>query len=214
MTEVEQMDEKLIDDKIIPDDNGQKENDSKDDDETFDFENLRLSQNFSEMAGVKKAIINIPVRKPNRQEFIRVRPGEAWRFETAVLELKEERETYLVDKTLWPILANEIVPKVLFTVIGRYNNLTLWPVRLPGEDGRIDQWNRSALEAAQLAQEHWIRLSANMSLGAYEVYIAQSEIPEPEWPEMSFNEILKVAFKDNFIQTTDHPVIQRLQGLI
>jgi hypothetical protein len=154
--------------------------------DSFDFDKLRLSQNFSELVGVKKAILTIPVRKPNRHEFIWVRPGEEWRFETALLELKEERETYLVDKTLWPILTNEIVPKVLFTVISRQNILSLWPVRLPGEDGRIDQWNRSALEAAELAQHNWIRLSSNMSLGAYEVHIAEADFPEPEWPEISF----------------------------
>jgi hypothetical protein len=206
-------DKKANDDKVVPNDNDQKENESNDD-EAFDFDNLRLSQNFSELAGVKKAIIHIDVGRPNRQEFFRVRPGEAWRFETAILELKSERETYLVDKALWPVLANEIIPKVLFTVIDRYGNLSLWPVRFPDEDGRKNKWNRSAYEAALLAQKHWIRLSSNMSEGAYEVYMAQSEIPEPEWPEMSLNEILKVAFKDKIIQTPDHPVIQRLQGLI
>ena len=72
-----------------------EKNNKANDDEIFDFENLRLTQNFSELAGVKKAIITIQVRKPNRQEFIRVRPGEDWRFQTAVLELKEEREIYL-----------------------------------------------------------------------------------------------------------------------
>jgi hypothetical protein len=30
--------------------------------------------------------------------------------------------------------------------------LTLWPIRRPGEDGRVDQWNASALEAAEMAQ--------------------------------------------------------------
>jgi hypothetical protein len=182
--------------------------------DSFDFDKLRLSQNFSELSGVKKATLTIPVRRPNRHEFIWVRPGEEWRFATAVLELKEERETYLVDTTLWPILANEIVPKVLFTVINRQNVLSIWPVRLPGEDGGLDRWNRSALEAAELAQKHWIRLASNMSLGAYEVHIAESDFPEPEWPEISFKKILQIAFKDNFIQTPDHSVVQRLRGLL
>ena len=182
--------------------------------DSFDFDGLRLPQDFSELADVKKAIITVPVRKPNRHEFVWVRSGEEWRFETAVLELKEERETYLVDKTLWPVLANEIVPKVLLTVINRQNVLSIWPVRLPGEDGGLDRWNRSALEAVKLAQKHWIRLVSNMSLGAYEVHIAESDFPEPEWPEISFKKILQIAFKDNFIQTPDHPVVQRLRGLL
>ena len=64
---------------------------------------------------MKKALLAVPVRKPNKQEFVRVHPDEAYRLETAVLELKEERETYLVERALWDELAGEIVPKVLFT---------------------------------------------------------------------------------------------------
>jgi len=52
-----------------------------------------------------------------------------------------------------------------------------------------------------------------MSLGAYEVYRAiRDDLPEPIWPEKSFNEILKIAFQDKYIQTLDHPVIRRLKG--
>ncbi len=178
----------------------------------FDPKRLRLSQNFAESVGVKKALLTVPVRKPGRQDFVRVHPDESYRLETAVLELKEERETYLVDPDIWHELPGEIVPKVLFTTINRQNVLTLWPIRLPGEDGRHDEWNRSALEAAEMAQKRWIRVAANMALGAYEVYEAVSNLPEPEWPEVEFKEILRIGFKDHFITSLDHPVVRRLQG--
>ncbi len=178
----------------------------------FDPARLRLSQNFAESVGVKKALLTVPVRKPGRQDFVRVHPDESYRLETAVLELKEERETYLVDPSMWHELPGEIVPKVLFTTINRQNVLTLWPIRLPGEDGRHDEWNRSALEAAEMAQKCWIRVAANMGLGAYEVYEAVSNLPEPEWPEVEFQEILRIGFKDRFITSLDHPVVRRLQG--
>jgi hypothetical protein len=118
----------------------------------------------------------------------------------------------LVAQELWPELPGEIIAKVLFTTITRQGVLTLWPVRLPGEDGRHDEWNRSALEAAEMAQERWIRVVANMSLGANEVYEAVGSLPEPEWPEVGFQEILRIAFKDHFINSLDHPVVRRLRG--
>lgn len=180
----------------------------------FDLGNLRLSQDFAATLGVRKALLTVPVRKPNRQEFIRVHPDEDWRLETVILELKEERESYLVDRNLWGELPGELIPKVLFTVINRQGVLTLWPIRLPGEDGRHDAWNRSALEAAGMAQEQWIRIAANMSLGAYEVYPATGTIREPEWPDAAFREILRLAFKDRFIDSLDHPVVRRLRGEI
>ncbi len=178
----------------------------------FDPSHLRLSQNFGELVGVKKALLTVPVRKPSRQDFIRVHPGEDYRLETAVLELKDERESYLVDPTLWPELPGEIVCKVLFTTINRQGVLMLWPIRLPGEDGRHDEWNRSALEAAHMAQSRWVRVASNTSLGAYEVFEATGALPDPPWPDISFQEILKVAFKGRYIAELEHPVIRRLRG--
>ena len=86
------------------------------------------------------------------------------------------------------------------------------PVRLPREDGRLDEWNRSALEAADMARERWVRVAANMSLGAYEVYEAAGSIPDPDWPDVTFRALLEIAFKGRFIQNLDHPVIHRLRG--
>jgi len=80
--------------------------------EIFDLSKLALPQDFSEFAGVKKILTTVPVKKPNRQDFIRVHSGEDWSFQTAVLELKEERETYLVHADLWHELPGEIIPKV------------------------------------------------------------------------------------------------------
>ena len=131
-----------------------------------------------------------------------------------MLELKEERETYLVKPELWSALHGELVSKSLILTINRQKVLTLWPVRLPGEDGKIDNWNASAAEAASMAQKKWIRVSSNMALGAYDVFEATGEISDPEWPDMYMDEILKIAFKDHYIDSLDHPVIKRLQGLL
>ena len=182
------------------------------DDDRFNLEKLKLSQDFAQTAGVKREIITIPVRKPHRQLFVRVHPDESWRLETAVLVVKEDRETYLVDRALWTELPGEIVPTVLFTAISRQGVVFLWPIRLPGEDGRHDAWSRSALEAAQLATKQWIRVAANMHLGAYEVFVATGDLPSPEWPEISFQALLQIAFRDKFVQSLDHPVIQGLRG--
>jgi len=178
----------------------------------FDLAGLRLSQNFHETLGVKKAIVTVPVRKPGRQDFIRVQSDPAFRLETSLLNLKEERDVYLVSRELWSPLAGEITPMVLVTVANRQKVVSLWPIRLPGADGRLDDWNASALEAAHRAQGKWVRVMANMSLVAYDVFEATGDIPEPEWPELNFEELLRIAFKGRFIDTLDHPVVQRLGG--
>ena len=180
----------------------------------FDPASLRLDQSFAESAGVKKLITTVPVRKPNPQDFIRVRSGEDWRVQTAVIELKEDRETYLVSKEMWSELPGQIIPVSLFTAINRQGVPFLWPVKLPRDDGRWNEWNRSALEATEHATTHWIRIAANMSLGAYEIYEATGNLPEPEWPDLEFDKILEIAFRDRFVTAPDHPVVKRFQGAI
>ena len=176
----------------------------------FDIESLRLSQGFHESAGVKKIITTVPIRKPNRHEFVRTHPDKDYRLETAVLELKEERETYVVNSSLWQELPGEIKPTLLMTTISRQNVLTIWPIKLP--DGRINAWHESAIQAAKLAESKWIRVAANMSMGAYDLYEASADIPDPVWPEISFQNILELAFKDYFIKDINHPVLNRLRG--
>jgi hypothetical protein len=180
--------------------------------DAFDLERLRLSQNFADDLGVKKALVTVPVRKPARQSFIRVHPDEAYRLQTAILELKEDRETFLVDPTLWPELGGEITPVELFTAVTRNGDVFLWPVKLPGPDGRSSDWHRSAFEIAGMAMTRWLRVQANMGLGAYEALVAQENLSDPQWPEASFRELLAIAFKDRFITDLDHPVVRKLRG--
>jgi hypothetical protein len=182
-------------------------------DDPFSPERLRLSQDFGAAAGVRKLLTTVPVRKPSREWFVRTHPDEAYRLQTAVLELKEDREVYLVDRPLWAALATEATfsPRLLVVAINRQGVLFVWPVRLPGPDGKIDDWSRSALEAVNLARESWVRVSANMSLGAYDLAVASHQTA-PEWPDLSMGEILKVAFRDRFIRDPDHPVLRRLRG--
>jgi len=133
-------------------------------------------------------------------------------METAVLEHHEDRETYLVDSSLWPQIRSEIIPKVLYTAITRQDTLFIWPVRLEASDGRLDTWNRSAHLAAREAKKGWVRMTSNRERGAYDVLLPEAHYPDPEWPRMTFEEILRIAFRDHFIRDLDHPVIKRLQG--
>lgn len=180
----------------------------------IDLNSLKLSQDFNLDVGIKKELITVPVRKPDKQWFIQVHPNEEYSLSTAVLELKEDNETYIVDPSLWTELQAEIIPKKLLCCINMQGNVFLWPIRLPGLDGKLDDWNRSALEAAQHATGTWCRVMSNRSLGTYEVLKAMSEGPEPKWTEKSFSEIFNIAFKGKFITSMDHIVVKKLRGLL
>jgi hypothetical protein len=176
---------------------------------------LRLSQSFAGTVGVKKLLTTVPVRKPNRQDFVRVHPDPAYRLApAAIIELKEDRETYLVHPAIAQQLPGEFSVVALNTAINRQGVLQLWPVKLPGPDGKHNEWHRSAAEAAERAMEKWVRVAANTSLGAYETIEAGGNLSEPEWPNISLEEILKIAFRDRYVDDVGHPLLQKLRGLV
>lgn len=183
----------------------------------FDPASLRLANSFLLAGSVQKALLSVPVRKPDKAWFVRAHPDEAYRLQTAVIELKEDRETYLVSPALRPTLAAEATfkPKLLVTAMNRAGTVFLWELNLPRADGRTDLWSRTALEAVELATKGWVRIAANLDLGAYDVYEATGLLSEPDWPSVpSFRELLRIAFKDRFIDGPDHAVLRRLRGEI
>lgn len=181
-----------------------------------DISKLRLNQNSLNNVAVKKVLTTLRVEKPNKEAFIRTHPNADYWIETQIIELKTDREIYLVSPDLWPELEGEptFTKKVLITSIDRQGVIFIWPIKLPDSNGKLDDWNKSALEGANLAKDYWVRVKANMSLGAYDIDQAIADWGNPEWPEMPFNEMLKIAFKDKFIDSFDHPVLRRLRGEI
>jgi hypothetical protein len=178
----------------------------------FDIASLRLNPSFLETAGVKKLVTTVPARRPSPQDFVRVHPDPAYRENFAVIDLKDDRENFLVRPEVLPELLGEVTFKTIFTAINRQGIVFLWPVRLPAPDNRKTDWPRSAREAAEMAMTRWIRMKANMSLGAYEISVAESVIADPVWPELSFYELLSIAYRDRMIMSLDHPVVKRLRG--
>jgi hypothetical protein len=180
----------------------------------FDLGRFRLRQDFTSMTAVTKVLTNVPVKKPQRQMFIYVRPGEAWRADVAMIELKEDREFYLVDPAVAPFLVGEWVPYTLFTYALRGGSVALWPVRLPGEDGKDNDWWAGAREIATRHSGAWVRVQANMELGTYDLFEAGGDFGAPEWPDSDFGSLLEIAFakRKRIVVSEDHIVVRKLRG--
>ena len=123
-------------------------------DDPFDPAALRLDQSYADTVGVKKLLTTVPVRKPNRQDFVRVHPDPAFRLTpAAIIEVKEDREVYLVPPGMAQQLPGEFSVATLYLTINRQGVVHLWPVKLPGLDGKHNEWHRSAAEAAERAMK-------------------------------------------------------------
>lgn len=177
---------------------------------------LKMDVGFGNGLPERKETNIILVRKPDKQVYIRVHPDPLWQLRTAVLEIKSDNEMYLVASELWEELRNEIKPKIIISAITRQDTFFLWPIALPNESGWLDPWSRSAVECAKKAQDQWVRVQSNKDAGVYEVNIAENQdsFPEPVWPVIGFEKLLMTAFKDHYIDSINHPVVQRLRGVL
>ncbi len=163
--------------------------------------------------GVTKEMIVCPVRKPNRQEFVRVHPADEYKLRTSILELKQESETYLVMPGVAAVMPGETRLVTLRLTVSRQGAVFLWPVPEPGLDGRVNSWHASARSAAAKAEENWVKVVANMAQGGYDLFVASGVLGTPAWPDKPLGEILSIAFGENFIiRDVGHPVIKRLLG--
>jgi hypothetical protein len=164
--------------------------------------------------GAVTRVRQILVGRPNPQTFFRVHPDPAYRRAFKMVEIKDDREDYIVMPAFEAELPGEILVKMIYTTMDRHGTIRLWPYRLPHEDDRKSmRWFTSAHEAAETAMKRWVRLKANMHDGAYECILAESEILEPAWGELTpFSDLLTRAFGNRVIDRIDHPAIKHLRG--
>ncbi len=70
------------------------------------------------------------------------------------------------------------------------------------------------MEAASNAELEWTKIQANKNIGAYEILFAEGDLEDPEWPELSLDELLEIAFKNKIINRPDHLVLLQLRGAV
>jgi hypothetical protein len=188
----------------------------------FDIERARVPQDFSESAAVKRHLVEVMVDKPSSEWYVRTRAEADFRLTSRLLRIKEGgtmRGFYWIhpDAIDGLVAIRAVAQKIntywLFTGISLSGRVFLWPIAGPGPKGEMNSWHAAALEAAQLAQTEWIRVEADMARGGYDVLKAEAKMPEPNWPDKSLQELIKLGFRHRLIDTPDHPVIRKLRGL-
>lgn len=175
---------------------------------------LRLDKlAYGESFSVKKQLVTVPVKKPNKGTFFRIRDGEEWQFAALILEHKEDNESYIVTREIAELVPGMVRAILLYLAVDRKGNPQLVPVPLPDESGRRNIWHESLLQAINLAKENWVRVVANMQAGCNDVMVAQNVPDQPHWPEQSIEQLVEIAFRGKVITDVNHPLIQGLLGL-
>jgi hypothetical protein len=162
---------------------------------------------------VKRELLHVPVGKPHKKRFFRVCPGEQWKRDFGILAVPEENGVgdvlYLVSGELAQEYEEELKFVTLRVYVYKSEHAGLWPLRKP--NGPSDEWARTAIAAARIAEAEWTRLIPGH--GGYEAARPVNPISlEPKWPKKSFAELIKIGFQDRIIREHDHPVLRDLRG--
>jgi hypothetical protein len=189
---------------------GPEDFESKPMSQTTNLRDLRLSQDFENMTDVTKIVTSVSIGKPGPQTFFRVRPDEQAIY--PVFEKKQDfkSEFFIVDTKAVPELASEVAPRLIVPVITRDGNLFVWPLRMGTPEKEADLAARSAYAAMQKAKSSWVRLKWKGR--EFECSVAKGDLPEPEWPDITFDEMLDLAFAGQVIDSANHPVVRALNG--
>jgi hypothetical protein len=183
-----------------------------------DLEAIRLSSEETVGLGSKKILTTVPVRRPRKQEFFRSHPDSGMTLAAMLFTDEEDSEAYFVapDMRSAGILASTVKPTLLQLAMLRTGQIFIWPLTLPStEGGGGRSWHESALKAKELSKTKWIRVVADRAISGYQPFAAEGELAEPEWPtDLTFNEILEIAFADKIIFSEDHPAVRKLRGLM
>jgi len=189
----------------------------------FDAENLRLPADFFVTGGAANPKPkNVQVRKPHNQEWIRVRKEAAYRGNFGTILLRDDREFYLLAPKITKDMRGHrhLKTVTLYTTYSRLSAKTfLWPIGIvgqPGQNKRTENWYRTGHEAAEAAMDQLVNVWADLEGGGYEWQPSENKEAntKPEWPELTFNELLQIAFQRTgcFVEDFDHDVFKKLKA--
>ena len=169
-----------------------------------------------EKMAVEDVVMDIRFSKPVTRQYFRTRPGELGVSSHIYAFIEDSydnaRTIYLVARDVFEQYRSECFLANLVTCINRQGSLFLWPLRID-KGKRVNSWNRSAREAAIMAEKYWMAKRPNQpGVNFYNFKRALGNLDEPKWPDKKFEEIIEIAIRNYFINDSNHPVMQAILG--
>jgi hypothetical protein len=151
----------------------------------------------------------VPVRTPDRQWWFRCHRDPAMSVPVDLLIIRSgpDEGTYFLhpDVEFPDELAQCIVPAMLTRSI-THDGVEFFFLAKHSDKSPKQSTRRCVNEA----RNSWIQMKWNPTTKAYDFQYARQLRREPEWSDKSLDELLEMAFGDNYITRVDHEVVNRL----
>jgi hypothetical protein len=170
-----------------------------------------LEVSSTEVIAAKEVVTTILVRRPKKNEFVRVQETT---FTTFLYQDVDEGAYYFIEPAMRPHFITGTVIKVLVPAVNQLGLPFIWPV--PADDGqtsRNNSWNESHRGAYQQAKTKWTKMVSDRMARQYRVYEAGGNLPDPQFCNLPFNQQIALAFRGiNTISDPEHPILRAMRG--
>jgi hypothetical protein len=172
------------------------------------------------------------VRQPIDGHFVRAHPDPEMSLEVGCIiwtpdEGKGFKEVYLVDPSmdldqngvaLSDLPLHKTYHRVrLVAAISLTGGVFLWELKIPkGSFGR--EWHASREDLVEAAKKEWITVIPARNGVGYDFETPRDargnpvRHKEPEWPKLTLEQLLELAFRDRFITSPDHHICKKMRG--
>ena len=181
-------------------------------DDEFSPENLRVLNKIDLRDLVCTELVELSARKPQKDEWFRVHPD--YHQQGGILELDGERKVFWVAKKIQSQVAHDgcFTFRLCVLCVNLEGVPFIWPVKTDVEAGGTgNKWVRIPFEAMTKGREKWTRLYWSDEKREH-IVLTSDLLDVPKFPDKTFSELLKLAFKGAVISTPDHPAILNLKG--
>jgi hypothetical protein len=160
----------------------------------------------------RKRLVTIPARSPDKAWFVRTSLNPE---HSGILPLYWDKSgdgrPFLIAESVQDYFGNDVRNNYCVLSVTRQQMFFLWCSPLEDQEGNWNPWHSSAHDMKALAATAWIRVKSNKQLGGYEPFDPiGSQPPDPEWPDISWGDIVRLAFRRHLVEMETHPLINRL----
>jgi len=174
---------------------------------------IPMGQTVKEAFAGKKAPSSVPIAKPGKSLWFYIHPNTEWRREALLIESGDMgKEWYAIDEDVAIQVEDLISHRLLVPCSSLQGNWFLWPVKVSDRSGRLDAGSESTLRVVTDWAGHWVRITWNPDLRAYDVHHRKVDKAPPADPEGGYKSLWSRAFRGRFIEDSEHPVIAAILG--
>ncbi len=154
--------------------------------------------------------------------FIRAHADVAFTLETFIVPRNDDASIERAHLVTDPEIADELLecgllrPALLTRIVTRQGEEKLWIVKRPMPGATEMVSHSTSLECLAVVREQWGRVRWASRDEGYVVEVPLIELPDPKWqgadrvPAEVMQELVKKAFRTNYIADRDHAVYQAL----